>query len=89
MVIVRVLIGSVERPEVSKQQEESGRLFFFSSSNPVLSWHHLVPPELDLKLELTNAFFSGKCFLKLCHLLGNVPCFKIDVSSAMTRGDSP
>ena len=62
--------------------------FFFSSSNPVLSWHHLVPPELDLKLELTNVFFSGKCFLKLCYLLGNLPFFKIHVSSVMTRDDS-
>ena len=42
---------------------------FFSlfSSNPVLSWQHLVPPELNFisNLELTNVFFLWKCFLKL------------------------
>ena len=38
------------------------------SSNPVLSWQHLVPPELNFisNLELTNVFFLWKCFLKLC-----------------------
>ena len=42
----------------------SGRhIFFLFSSNPVLSWQHLVSPELNFisNLELTNAFFSWKC----------------------------
>ena len=41
---------------------KSGRLFFLFSSNPVLSWRHLLPPELNFisNLELTNVFFSWK-----------------------------
>ena len=75
---LRRLTGSVGRPEVLKRQEEinsRGQTFFTSlhkikgaSFNPVLSWRHLVPPELIFisNLELTNVLFLWKYFLKLC-----------------------
>ena len=60
-IYMRVLIASVGRSVVPKHQEEMTPhlVVFFSSSNPVLSWWHLVLPELNFisNLELTNAVF--------------------------------
>ena len=62
-------INSLDRkakgPQVAGgNKTPSFKHFFLFSSNPVLSWQHLVPPELNFisNLELTNAFFSWKCF---------------------------
>ena len=55
---LRGLIALVGRPEVPKQQEEIRCkwqivFFFFFSFNPVLSWRHLVPPELNFSQTLS------------------------------------
>ena len=81
---------------VGGNKTASGRYsFFLFSSNPVLSWQHLVHHELNFisNLELTNVFFLWKCFLKLCqwamYFLGNVPYFKTHVNCFMAGDDSP
>ena len=67
LILPRVLIASVGRPEVPKPQEQIKLQvtdFFFPFSFLILCCHDdTCPPELNFisNLELTNAFLSWKC----------------------------
>ena len=54
----------------------SSRLFFLFSSNPVLSWWHLVPPELDfisnLKLTIGSPSLEGLMLKLKLHSFGHL-----------------
>ena len=70
---MRVLIALVA---ARGNKTASSRLFFLFSSNPVLSWWHLVPPELDfisnLKLTIGSPSLEGLMLKLKLHSFGHL-----------------
>ena len=70
---MRVLIALVA---ARGNKTASSRLFFLFSSNPVLSWWHLVPPELDfisnLKLTIASPSLEGLMLKLKLHSFGHL-----------------
>ena len=70
---MRVLIALVA---ARGNKTASSRLFFLFSSNPVLSWWHLFPPELDfisnLKLTIGSPSLEGLMLKLKLHSFGHL-----------------